>query len=79
MAIPEVHKAREAKDLDLSHDALPVERTLGILLDTDLDAFTYIMKMQDKPITRTGFLSVKNSVYNLLVFLRRSSCRPNFC
>ena len=69
MSIAEVHRASEAKDLDLSHDALPVERTLGIQWDTDMDAFTFSMKLQDKPMTRRCILSVVNSVYDPLGFL----------
>ena len=69
MSIPEVHRASEAKDLDLSQYALPVERTLGIQWDTDMDAFTFSMKLQDKPMTRRCILSVVNSVYDPLGFL----------
>lgn len=69
MSIPEEHRASEAKDLDLSHDALPVERTLGIQWDTETDTFTYSMKLQDKPMTRRGILSVVNSIYDPLGFL----------
>jgi hypothetical protein len=68
-SIPEVHRASEAKDLNLSYDALPVERTLGVQWDTDMDAFTYSMKLQDKPVTRRGILSVVKSVYDPLGFL----------
>ena len=68
-SIPEVHRASGAKDLDLSHDALPVERTLRVQWDTDMDAFTYSMKLQDKPVTRRGILSVVKSVYDPPGFL----------
>ncbi|XDV45657.1 hypothetical protein PO909_013717 [Leuciscus waleckii] len=69
MTIPEVHRASEVKDLDLRHDALPVERTLGVQWDTETDTFTYSMKLQDKPMTRRGILSVVNSIYDPLGFL----------
>lgn len=69
MSIPEEHRASEAKDLDLSHDALPVERALGIQCDTEKDTFTYSMKVQDRTMTRRGILSVVNSIYDPLGFL----------
>lgn len=62
MTIPEEHRASEVKDLDLRHDALPVERTLGVQWDTETDTFTYTIQLQDKPITRRGILSVINSI-----------------
>ena len=69
LSIPEAHRASEVKDLDLRHDALPVERTLGVQWDTESDHFTYRMKLQDKPMTRRGILSVVNSIYDPLGFL----------
>lgn len=69
MTIPEVHRASEVKDLDLRHDALTVERTLGVQWDTETDTFTYSIKLQDKPMTRRGILSVVNSIYDPLGFL----------
>ncbi len=79
MTIPEVHRASEVKDLDLRHDTLPVERTLGVQWDTETDTFTYSMKLQDKPMTRRGILSVVNLSTTLLAFWRRSSCPLNSC
>lgn len=69
MTILEVHRANEVKDLDLRHDALTVERTLGVQWDTETDTFTYSMKLEDKPMTRRGILSVVNSIYDPLGFL----------
>ncbi|XP_076839331.1 uncharacterized protein LOC143484479 [Brachyhypopomus gauderio] len=69
LSIPEEHRASKMKDLDLRHDALPVERTLGVQWDTEMDTFTYSMKLQDKPMTRRGILSVINSIYDPLGFL----------
>ncbi|KAI2644915.1 hypothetical protein H4Q32_024954 [Labeo rohita] len=69
LSIPEEHRASEVKDLDLRHDTLPVERTLGVQWDTEKDTFTYSMKLQDKPMTRRGILSIVNSIYDLLGFL----------
>lgn len=60
LSIPEEHRASEVKELDLRHDNLPVERTLGVQWDTESDAFTYSIKLQDKPITRRSILSIIN-------------------
>lgn len=69
LSIPVEHRASEVKDLDLRHDTLPVERTLGVQWDTETDTFTYKMKLQDKPMTRRGILSIVNSIYDPLGFL----------
>ncbi|KAJ8332985.1 hypothetical protein SKAU_G00418810 [Synaphobranchus kaupii] len=69
MSIPEEHRANEVKYLDLSHDALPVERAVGIQWDNETDTITYSMKLQDKPMTRRGILSMVNSIYDPLGFL----------
>ncbi|KAL3975057.1 hypothetical protein ACER0C_023683 [Sarotherodon galilaeus] len=69
MSIPEEHRANEVKDLDLRHDTLPVERTLGVQWNTETDTFTYTIRLQDKPMTRRGILSVINSIYDPLGFL----------
>lgn len=68
-SIPEEHRASELKDLDLTHDALPIERALGVQWCTDDDSFTYKIQLQDKPKTRRGILSVVNSIYDPLGFL----------
>lgn len=56
-SIPEEHRASELKDLDLTHDALPIERALGVRWCTEDDSFTYKIQLQDKPNTRRGILS----------------------
>ena len=68
-SIPAEHRATEVRDLDLRHDTLPVERTLGVQWDTEADTFTYKIKLQDKPGTRRGILSIVNSIYDPLGFL----------
>ncbi|KAJ8377289.1 hypothetical protein AAFF_G00261380 [Aldrovandia affinis] len=69
MSIPEEQRAKETKNLDLSSEALPVERALGIQWDTETDAFTYSIKLPDKPMTRRGILAVVNSIYDPLGLL----------
>nr|XP_021329205.1 uncharacterized protein LOC110439111 [Danio rerio] len=69
LSIPEEHRASEVKDLDLRRNALPVERTLGVQWDTENDTFTFSIKLQDRPMTRRGILSIVNSIYDPLGFL----------
>ena len=50
-AIPENEKAKEVKDLDLSMDALPVERALGVLCCIESDCFKFRVNVSQKPVT----------------------------
>lgn len=68
-SIPAEHRASELKDLDLTHNSLPTERALGVQWRTEDDTFAYSIKLQDKPMTRRGILSVVNSIYDPLGFL----------
>ena len=54
---PEDH-VKDLKDLDLRHDALPVQRSLGTL--------SFRIELKDKPLSRRGILSTISSVYNPL-------------
>ncbi|XP_043956787.1 uncharacterized protein LOC122822295 [Gambusia affinis] len=56
--IPEEERAKEFKDLDLSNDTLPKERTLGVQWCTESDAFTFTINVKTRPMTRRGLLSV---------------------
>ncbi|XP_052431710.1 uncharacterized protein LOC127972320 [Carassius gibelio] len=69
LSIPEDQRASGIKDLDLDQDFLPIERALGIQWCTENDAFTYKIKVQEKPFSRRGILSVVNSIYDPLGFL----------
>ncbi|KAJ8403145.1 hypothetical protein AAFF_G00360610 [Aldrovandia affinis] len=48
---------------------LYLSRELGIQWDTETDAFTYSIKLPDKPMTRRGILAVVNSIYDPLGLL----------
>ena len=72
LSIPEAQRDSEVKDLDLRHDALPIERTLGVRWDTESDHFTYQMKLQDKPMTRRGILSIPSTTHS--AFCQLNSC-----
>ncbi|PIK56801.1 hypothetical protein BSL78_06270 [Apostichopus japonicus] len=59
-------RAKGIKDLDLSSDPLPLQRSLGMLWDLDTDAFTFSVSSEDKAFTKRGDLSVVNSLYDPL-------------
>ncbi|XP_020561773.1 uncharacterized protein LOC110015633 [Oryzias latipes] len=57
------------KDLDLSGEAAPVQRSLGLLWVTTTDTFTFKASEDRKPFTRRGVLSTVNSVFDPLGML----------
>lgn len=68
-AIPEEQRAKDMKNLSLSHDILPVERVLGVQWCIQSDAFKFKIVVPEKPITRRGILSVVSSIYDPLGIL----------
>ena len=67
-SIPTEKRSKEARDLDLGHDRLPVERALGVLWCVESDVFKFRIVIDDKPPTRRGILSVISSIYDPLGF-----------
>lgn len=67
-SIPVEKRSKEARDLDLGHDCLPVERALGVQWCVESDVFEFRIVVSDKPPTRRGILSVISSVYDPLGF-----------
>ncbi|XP_048580423.1 uncharacterized protein LOC116604791 [Nematostella vectensis] len=65
-SFPAEDRAKDLKDLDLSHDDLPAQRSLGVYWELRSDSFAYRVSPPDKPFTRRGVLSVVNSVYDPL-------------
>lgn len=57
------------KDVDLSGEAAPTQRSLGLLWEITSDTFTYSVSTDTKPFTRRGVLSTVNSVFDPLGFL----------
>ena len=57
-------RSKELKDLNLSRDPLPKEQSLGLRCDVETDTLCFKVKLNDKPMTRRGILSVINSVYD---------------
>lgn len=66
---PENERAKEVRAVDLSKDALPIERALGVLWCIESDSFKFRIIVQDKPVTRRGILSTVSSIYDPLGFL----------
>ena len=58
-------RVKEVRDLDLRHDILPAQRSLGVSWDLDKDVFTFHVSLPGKPFTRRA-LSVINSIYDPL-------------
>ena len=68
-AFPAEDRAKDVRDLDLRHDSLPAQRSLGVFWDLETDAFTFKVSLPEKPFTRRGVLSIVNSVYDPLGFV----------
>ena len=65
-AIPAEDHAKSVKDLDLCHNVLPAQRSLGVHWDIEKDHFTFHVSLSEKPFTRRGVLSTINSMYDPL-------------
>lgn len=59
-------RAKDLKDLDLRHDALPVQRSLGTYWCIESDTLGFRIELKDKPLSRRGILSTISSVYDPL-------------
>ena len=60
--------AKGLKDLDLSSDELPTQRSLGVSWDIRNDVITFQISTDVKPFTRRGALSTINSIYDPVGF-----------
>ena len=49
--------------MDLTKDASPIQRSLGMSWDLKSDLFTFRISPVEKPFTRHGLLSTVNSFY----------------
>ena len=65
-AFPTEDRGKGVRDLDLRHDSLPAQRSLGVYWNLEEDTFTFKVCLPDKPFTRRGVLSVVNSIYDPL-------------
>lgn len=65
-ALPAEDRSKDLKDLDLRHDVLPVQRSLGTYWCIQSDTIGFRIELKDKPLTRRGILSTVSSVYDPL-------------
>ena len=65
-SMPEDEWAKDLQSLDLDHQALPTNRALGVLWNTEEDEFRYDVNMTPKPFTKRGLLSLVSSLYDPL-------------
>ena len=56
------------KNLDISQDPLPSQRSLGVTWHLQKDAFTFQITLPERPYTRRGVLAFINSIYDPLGF-----------
>lgn len=64
--LPANNRAKDLKDLDLRHDPMPVQRSLGTYWCIESDTFGFRIELRDKPVTRRGILWAISSVYDPL-------------
>jgi hypothetical protein len=65
-ALPANDRAKDLKDIDLRHDVLPIQRSLGTFWCIESDTLGFRIELKDKPATRRGILSMISSVYDPL-------------
>ena len=65
-AFPVTDRAKDLRDLDLSADELPAQRSLRVYWDLENDTFTFRLSAAERPFTRRGVLSTINSLYDPL-------------
>ena len=65
-AFPFEDRGKGVRDLDLRHDSLPAQRSLGVYWNLEEDTFTFKVCLPEKPFTRRGVLSIVNSIYDPL-------------
>lgn len=67
-AFPREDLVSGLKDLDLSTEFPPMQRSLGISWDIPQDTFTFHVPAAEKPFTRRGVLSTINTLFDPLGF-----------
>lgn len=74
--IPEVMKAQSVRNLNLSADELPNEKTLGISWDPNSDVFQYTIRLEPRPQTKRGILSTVASLFDPLGLVSPITLEP---
>ncbi|KAJ8395855.1 hypothetical protein AAFF_G00027380 [Aldrovandia affinis] len=68
-SIPEEHRGKLVKEMDLDKEQPPTERALGIHWDIESDMFIFRVTIKSRPPTRRGILSTISLIYNPFGFL----------
>ena len=68
-SIPEEDRVKNVRNIDLNHEALPVERALGVFWDVEDDCFGFKVTVKVTPPTRRGLLSTVSSIYDPFGFI----------
>ena len=64
VALPKDDRAKDLKDLDLRHDGLPIQRSLGTYWCIESDTLGFHIELKVKPLSRRGILSTISSAYD---------------
>lgn len=67
-AFPSEEQAKDPKDLNLSVDPLPLQRSLGLVWNLERESFTLCVPSEEKPFTKRSILSTVNNLYDPLGF-----------
>lgn len=67
-AFPVEDLVKDLKNVDLSHEKLPLQHSLGLCWNLNLDCFTYQISSEEQPFTRRGVLSTVNRLFDPLGF-----------
>ena len=59
-------RGKDSRNLDLRHDSLPPQQSLGVYWNLEQEIFTFKVDLPEKPFTRRGVLSIVNSIYDPL-------------
>ncbi|XP_013408934.1 uncharacterized protein LOC106172673 [Lingula anatina] len=63
-----VQERAKGVEVNLSQQALPTERALGVYWNVEEDVFCYKIALKEKPLTRRGILSMVSSIFDPLGF-----------
>ena len=61
-ALPKDDRATDLKDIDLRHDALPIQRSLGTYRCIESGTLGFRIELKEKPLSRRRILSTISSV-----------------
>ncbi|KAJ8031990.1 hypothetical protein HOLleu_25384 [Holothuria leucospilota] len=65
-SIPVEKRAKDMSNIDVTYEALPTERALGVRWNVEEDSLGYKVLLKVKPHTKRGLLSMVSSIYDPL-------------